>query len=151
MPSTLLSPHLENRYFWFLTANWFCHRPVRDLDFLCAKTTSLTTLDLTVMTDTNPTETPNQTEILGDSSIQAVEIGQQRVRRLWAGLQKSTPSTMAPSSTKVERFENELALVRLGMAASLFYALRTKHAPTAAHCLEGCHQLLSLGRAIGTR
>ena len=103
------------------------------------------------MTDTNPTETQNQTEILGDSSIQAVEIGQQRVRRLLAGLQKATPSTMDSSSTKVERFENELALVRLGMAASLFYALRTKHAPTVAHCLEGCHQLLSLGRAIGTR
>jgi diguanylate cyclase (GGDEF)-like protein/PAS domain S-box-containing protein len=88
------------------------------------------------MTDTNPTETQNQTEILGDSSIQAVEIGQQRVRRLLAGLQKATPSTMDSSSTKVERFENELALVRLGMAASLFYALRTKHAPTAAHCLR---------------
>ncbi|WDQ19195.1 sensor domain-containing diguanylate cyclase/phosphohydrolase [Rhodopirellula sp. P2] len=33
-------------------------------------------------------------------------------------------------------FENHLAMVRLGMATSLFYALRTKHAPTAAHSLR---------------
>ena len=76
--------------------------------------------------DTNPTDFPNQTE--------AVELGQQRVGRLLADLQNATP-TAAPA-TNAERFENELALVRLGMAASLFYALRTKHAPTAAHCLR---------------
>lgn len=34
------------------------------------------------------------------------------------------------------QFENRLAMVRLGMATSLFYALRTKHAPTAAHSLR---------------
>ncbi|MFG0266858.1 MAG: diguanylate cyclase, partial [Rhodopirellula sp. JB055] len=33
-------------------------------------------------------------------------------------------------------FENHLAMVRLGMATSLFYALRTKHSPTAAHSLR---------------
>lgn len=34
------------------------------------------------------------------------------------------------------KFENQLALVRLGMASSLFYALRAKHPPTAAHALR---------------
>ncbi|MEM9587659.1 MAG: diguanylate cyclase [Planctomycetota bacterium] len=33
-------------------------------------------------------------------------------------------------------FESQLAMVRLGMATSLFYALRTKHAATAAHSLR---------------
>jgi len=37
--------------------------------------------------------------------------------------------------------ENQLAMVRLGMATALFYALRSKHRPTAAHSLRvalGC-------------
>ena len=34
------------------------------------------------------------------------------------------------------KYENELAMVRLGMATSLFFSLRTKHAPTAAHSLR---------------
>ena len=33
-------------------------------------------------------------------------------------------------------FENQLAVVRLGMASSLFYALRAKHPATAAHSLR---------------
>ena len=87
------------------------------------------------MTETNPTDSPNLSETAGDPSIKAVELGQQRVGRLLAGLQNAAPST-ATAETTAQRFENELALVRLGMAASLFYALRTKHAPTAAHCLR---------------
>jgi len=35
-----------------------------------------------------------------------------------------------------EQPQNHLAQVRLGMASSLFLALRTKHSPTAAHCLR---------------
>ncbi len=59
-----------------------------------------------------------------------------RVGRLLAGLRESAPSVeMAPQSEDA-KFENQLALVRLGMATSLFYALRTKHAPTAAHSLR---------------
>jgi len=87
------------------------------------------------MTDTNPTDSPSNSDIEEDSSIQAVEAGQQRVGRLLAGLQEAAPSSSGPENS-AERFENELAVVRLGMAASLFYALRTKHAPTAAHCLR---------------
>ncbi|MGB7328348.1 MAG: diguanylate cyclase [Rubripirellula sp.] len=44
-------------------------------------------------------------------------------------------STSAPKSEDIQ-FENRLAVVRLGMATSLFYSLRTKHAPTAAHSLR---------------
>ena len=45
-----------------------------------------------------------------------------------------------PSEVEV-RYQNQLAQVRLGVASSLFIALRAKHAPTAAHCLRvalGC-------------
>ena len=87
------------------------------------------------MTDINPTDSPHGSDIEDNSSIQAVEAGQQRVGRLLAGLQDAAPSSSGPENP-TERFENELAVVRLGMAASLFYALRTKHAPTAAHCLR---------------
>lgn len=49
--------------------------------------------------------------------------------------------TSAPAPTKVTReaecqFENKLAIVRLGVATSLFYALRCKHPPTASHSLR---------------
>jgi diguanylate cyclase (GGDEF)-like protein/PAS domain S-box-containing protein len=87
------------------------------------------------MTDIIPTDSEISSEIEDESSIETVEIGQHRVGRLLAGLQDSAPSASEPKNT-AERFENELAVVRLGMAASLFYALRTKHAPTAAHCLR---------------
>ena len=62
-------------------------------------------------------------------------LGQHRVGRLLAGLQDSAPLASNSAET-TEKFENELAVVRLGMAASLFYALRTTHAPTAAHSLR---------------
>jgi len=87
------------------------------------------------MTDIIPTEPAISSEIKDESSIETVQIGQRRVGRLLAGLQDSAPAASEPKNT-AERFENELAVVRLGMAASLFYALRTKHAPTAAHCLR---------------
>ncbi len=60
-----------------------------------------------------------------------------RVGHLLAGLRESAPSADTSSSPSSDvRFENQLALVRLGMATSLFYSLRTKHAPTAGHCLR---------------
>ena len=87
------------------------------------------------MTDINPTDSPSDSDPEDNSSIVAVEAGQQRVGRLLAGLQEAAPSS-SDAENSAERFENELAVVRLGMAASLFCALRTKHAPTAAHCLR---------------
>lgn len=48
--------------------------------------------------------------------------------------------TLSPGSDVEDRsetsFENSLALVRLGIATSLFYSLRAKHARSAAHCLR---------------
>ncbi|MFG0255081.1 MAG: HD-GYP domain-containing protein, partial [Rhodopirellula sp. JB053] len=48
----------------------------------------------------------------------------------------STNQDSAGDAAMVRVYENRLAMVRLGMATSLFYALRTKHAPTAAHSLR---------------
>ncbi|MCM2374276.1 sensor domain-containing diguanylate cyclase/phosphohydrolase [Aporhodopirellula aestuarii] len=45
-------------------------------------------------------------------------------------------SAASIESSMARQYENRLAMVRLGMATSLFYALRTKHAPTAAHSLR---------------
>ncbi|MDA1050293.1 MAG: diguanylate cyclase [Planctomycetota bacterium] len=42
---------------------------------------------------------------------------------------------LAPKA-KPSPHESQLVLARLGMASSLFIALRAKHAPTAAHCLR---------------
>lgn len=50
---------------------------------------------------------------------------------------QSNDTSATPSEMGMARqYENRLAMVRLGMATSLFYALRTKHAPTAAHSLR---------------
>ncbi len=51
------------------------------------------------------------------------------------GLRGSSIATTAPNAADTP-FENRLAVVRLGIATSLFYSLRTKHSPTAAHCLR---------------
>lgn len=42
----------------------------------------------------------------------------------------------AGSGDEDSEYESHLAVVRLGIASSLFYALRSKHAPTAAHGLR---------------
>ena len=51
---------------------------------------------------------------------------------------------------KVEAtFQNRLVQVRLGVASSLFLALRAKHPPTAAHGLRGGTGLFLLGGRAG--
>lgn len=89
------------------------------------------------MTDTTITNSlASEPEIL-TSPIVSIEEGQARVGQLLAGLQESAPSFDGSAAFGEDvRFENHLAVVRLGMATSLFYALRTKHAPTACHCLR---------------
>ncbi len=96
------------------------------------------------MTDTNATGgsptiagAPATTTGAANLPVAAVEQGQARVGQLLAVLQES-----APAAAEVKRpdahatFENQLAVVRLGMATSLFYALRAKHRATAAHSLR---------------
>src|SRR5687768_4174611 len=59
----------------------------------------------------------------------------------------------APALAPETEFENQLVQVRLGMASSLFAALRAKHAPTASHSLRvamGCSSWLMLQKAEGS-
>ncbi|MCG8653690.1 MAG: diguanylate cyclase, partial [Pirellulales bacterium] len=86
------------------------------------------------MTDASAPQTPPLTTgILPSSPAE----GPGRVEQLLSGLEQSAPLVRQSKSRAHETvFENRLALVRLGMATSLFYALRAKHAPTAAHCLR---------------
>lgn len=89
------------------------------------------------MTDTNVPIAQLGAAHGAETPIVALEEGHARVGRLLASLQESAPvADGAAGSDADAKFENQLALVRLGMATSLFYALRTKHAATAAHCLR---------------
>jgi diguanylate cyclase (GGDEF)-like protein/PAS domain S-box-containing protein len=68
-------------------------------------------------------------------SIESTQPEHARVENLLAGLQQSARSVNGAVSPE-RQCENNLAVVRLGIATSLFYALRAKHAPTAAHGLR---------------
>ncbi len=60
----------------------------------------------------------------------------------------------APVVLPEAQYENHLVQVRLGMASSLFAALKAKHAPTASHSLRvamGCSSWLMLQRLQGTQ
>jgi diguanylate cyclase (GGDEF)-like protein/PAS domain S-box-containing protein len=103
----------------------------------------LQTHGVTRMTDTNvsaPTSNmaaASNTADTTDQSVLSVEQGQTRVGQLLAILCESAPAAEdSPQPNSRPQFENQLALVRLGMATSLFLALRTKHGPTAGHCLR---------------
>jgi len=71
-----------------------------------------------------------------DAAVSAQQ-GSQGVAKLLADLARITPHVekvrVAPADAK---YENKLAFVRLGMATSLFSALRVKHPPTASHSLR---------------
>ena len=89
------------------------------------------------MTDTtvqHESAAPTSAEIpIGDQ----IQHAHANVGNLLAKLCDSAP--LADENTEPRhdsRYQNELAMVRLGMATALFYALRTKHAPTAAHSLR---------------
>lgn len=89
------------------------------------------------MTDTTQPNTQPASAAKAETPILALEEGQDRVGRLLAGLQDSAPiADDAQVCDSDARFENQLAQVRLGMATSLFFAIRTKHAQTAAHSLR---------------
>ena len=94
---------------------------------------------------TDPTKIANAAEHNGGRSVRAVEQSQDRINQLLSHLQGASDQAVTSIATDTEsarrqaaetRFENRLAVVRLGMASSLYYALRAKHAPTAAHCLR---------------
>jgi diguanylate cyclase (GGDEF)-like protein/PAS domain S-box-containing protein len=62
-----------------------------------------------------------------------------------ADLQDHAVEADPPSADRVER----LARARLGVASSLFIALRAKHAPTAAHCLRVALTVSAWGQRLG--
>ncbi len=71
------------------------------------------------------------------ASPEQVEHAHADVSRLLEKLQDTAPvahGSRRPTSSS--EIENQLAVVRLGMATSLYYSMRTKHAATAAHCLR---------------
>ena len=87
------------------------------------------------MTDTTASNATNPSP--DQATVYTFEQGQERVGQLLADLQDMTPTVAQPTDAREEAsYENQLALVRLGMATSLFYALRTKHAATAGHSLR---------------
>ncbi|MFK8110958.1 MAG: diguanylate cyclase [Rubripirellula sp.] len=89
------------------------------------------------MTDPAASNTTSSMDYTANAPVIGFEESQQRVGQLLADLQDSTPAAESSQTERAgARFENQLAMVRLGMATSLFYALRTKHAPTAAHSLR---------------
>lgn len=89
------------------------------------------------MTDTTDRQLPDNSNPSIVSAAQAVETTQDDVSKLLARLQDTAPR--AEENRKPAEsadLENQLAMVRLGIATSLFYSLRTKHAKTAEHSLR---------------
>ena len=94
----------------------------------------MTDINATNTTLTSPSAVPgtdHSTPIVTKTSNGPVRVG-----RLLADLQESAPRSEPSSSETEHKYENQLAVVRLGMATSLFFALRAKHGPTAEHCLR---------------
>ena len=86
------------------------------------------------MTDTTVNPSWNDPICVTPSGVTTSEMA---VSELLAQLQEVAPSAVENRElTDTAKQENQLAIVRLGIATSLFYALRTKHAPTAAHSLR---------------
>jgi diguanylate cyclase (GGDEF)-like protein/PAS domain S-box-containing protein len=59
------------------------------------------------------------------------------------------PSPQLTESAELLTFENQLVQVRLGLASSLFAALRAKHAPTAAHSVRVALSCSAWGASLG--
>ncbi|MCO8123410.1 diguanylate cyclase [Stieleria sp. TO1_6] len=73
----------------------------------------------------------------GDESVSSQAAVIENVNGLLAKLQTASEAVEEkPLDQAEQNIENQLAVVRLGIATSLFYALRTKHPSTAAHGLR---------------
>ena len=59
------------------------------------------------------------------------------------------PQNPGRDSSELVTFENQLVQVRLGLASSLFAALRAKHAPTAAHSVRVALSCSAWGAMLG--
>ncbi|TWU02779.1 sensor domain-containing diguanylate cyclase/phosphohydrolase [Stieleria varia] len=89
------------------------------------------------MIDSNAPMGPIPTATPESNLFVDAEAGHQHVHSLLAQLQDDShgPSQSRAGQSEA-KVENQLAVVRLGMATSLFYSLRTKHPATAAHSLR---------------
>lgn len=61
----------------------------------------------------------------------------------------AAPLPLVSDSAELVTFENQLVQVRLGLASSLFAALRAKHAPTAAHSVRVAMSCSAWGAMLG--
>ncbi len=101
------------------------------------------TQNVTRMTDTNVPIASSAADNAAVTPAVSFSQGQARVGQLLAELSESAPAAeeggqagRGDQQTQSRKFENQLALARLGIATSLFLALRAKHAATAAHSLR---------------
>ncbi len=88
------------------------------------------------MTDTTDTSQPSAPQSI-PVAASAAKNSQEHLSHLLDQLKDAAP--VAPENQQVSegaKLENELAMVRLGIATSLFFALRTKHVATAGHSLR---------------
>ncbi|TWU32955.1 sensor domain-containing diguanylate cyclase/phosphohydrolase [Novipirellula artificiosorum] len=87
-----------------------------------------------------PTVAFAPTAVVGPSasSLEDSQGNENQISRLLEGLREAAPAAEEnPNAKSVDlKFENRLAMVRLGIATSLFYSLRAKHVATAAHSLR---------------
>jgi diguanylate cyclase (GGDEF)-like protein/PAS domain S-box-containing protein len=72
----------------------------------------------------------------GPDSVHAVTARFQDVSTLLSSLGSAAPQPPSIAETAKWPVDNQLEMVRLGVAGSLFAALRAKHAPTAKHSLR---------------
>src|SRR5690606_17491345 len=93
------------------------------------------------MDHANQPGTPILSPTSGEMDISTTEA---RATSLTAILERLDEAVAANTPGRIAgeiAHQNRLVQVRLGIASSLFAALRAKHAPTAAHCLRvalGC-------------
>src|SRR6516225_7173219 len=90
-------------------------------------------------TDAVPSDSPTTSEAKSPSARIDQRLGE--LNSLLDHWQRVGAKKQANPSPADQTFENCLVQVRLGMASSLFMALRCKHAPTASHSLRvalGC-------------
>jgi diguanylate cyclase (GGDEF)-like protein/PAS domain S-box-containing protein len=70
-------------------------------------------------------------------AVSSAQLGTQGVAKLLADLANVAPSVVPHAAPTADvKYENKLAMVRLGMATSLYSALRAKHPPSASHSLR---------------
>jgi HD-GYP domain-containing protein (c-di-GMP phosphodiesterase class II) len=87
------------------------------------------------MPDTGPASVPNGPP--ADATRQVAQISS----LLHSLDEAAAEGGLSESQSRANAHENKLVLARLGIASGLHTALRTKHSPTASHCLRvalGC-------------